>query len=69
VHVLALLGCHHQGVFTVVKVLSKWSIECSTVTHLQHIKVPMQTQEEPPIKCSTVKQRRDLMFIGPCIIG
>jgi len=35
-HVLALHGCHHQGVFTAVKVvLLKWSIVCTTVTHLQ----------------------------------
>jgi len=33
--VSALLGCHHQGVFAVVKVvLSKWSAVCSTVTRL-----------------------------------
>jgi len=28
-------GCHHQGLFTVVKVvLSKWSVLCTTVIHL-----------------------------------
>jgi hypothetical protein len=34
-HVSALHGCHHKGVFTVVKVLlSKWLAIRTTVTHL-----------------------------------
>lgn len=34
-HVSALLGYHHQGIFTVFKVvLSKWSVFCSTGTQL-----------------------------------
>jgi hypothetical protein len=33
--VLALNGCHHRGVFTVVKVVpSQWSVVRSAVTHL-----------------------------------
>jgi len=34
-HVSALHGCHHQGVFTAVKaVLSKGFLACSTATRL-----------------------------------
>ena len=33
-HVSALLGLHHQGVYTVVKiVLLKWVVLCRTVSH------------------------------------
>jgi len=35
-YVSTLHGCHHQGFFRVVKVaLSKWSVVCTTVIHLQ----------------------------------
>jgi hypothetical protein len=34
-HVSASHGCHHQGVFTLVKVvLLKWSVVCTAVTHV-----------------------------------
>jgi hypothetical protein len=51
------LGAIFGGVFTLFKVVfSKWSSVCSTVTHLHHVKVSVQTQEEPLTKCSNVKQ-------------
>jgi len=37
-------GCHHQGV--------KWSIVCTTVTHLHmYLNFPIKSQEKPPINC------------------
>jgi hypothetical protein len=34
-HVSVLCGCHAQRVFTVVLVLlTRWSVTCSTVTHV-----------------------------------
>jgi hypothetical protein len=54
-HVSTFGGFHHQGVFTVVKLLLlKRPVVCSTVTHVHIIKISVKTQEEPPIKCKNV---------------
>ena len=50
-HVSVLYGCHHQGVFTVLKaVLSKWSVVCTTVHACTRIVAFLKTQEIPPVK-------------------
>jgi hypothetical protein len=55
-HISAVRGCPHSGVFTVVEaVLSKWSVVFSSHPLAHVLKFFFKPQEHPLVKCNNVK--------------
>jgi hypothetical protein len=55
-HVSAVYGCLHFGIFTVAEaVLTKWSVAFSSHTLAHVIRYFFQPQEQPVVKCNNVK--------------